>query len=359
MSEQTYEPPQPRALILLIVMGITGVLWDTLDGTFQPAWLSWTGLTLACTLYVMAVLSRFSPHPERGRLFLAGMAVVVVPLGVYYGDGWHYWFILLGAVGGIVLTGPPLRISLPVLGLLTAAVTWWQGVGIEGVMAFAWAAFSVGAVLALVLNLHAVIAEVRQTRQRLAEAAVAEERLRFSRDLHDLLGHTLSVIVVKAEAVRRLAGRDPDQAAAQAADIEAVGRQALTEVREAVTGYRSGGLAVELDRARGALAAAGVSVVVRRTGAPLAAQAEALLGWVVREGVTNIIRHSGASSAEISLAGSSVTIRDNGLTAAPAASGGSGLRGLSERLAQAGGHVSAGPLPSGGFELSASLPSTD
>ncbi|WP_214324939.1 sensor histidine kinase [Nonomuraea sediminis] len=359
MSEQNYEPPEPRALILLVLMGITGVVWDTVDGTFQPAWLSWTGLLLACALYVTAVLSRFGSHPGRSRLAVAGMAVVVVLLGVHYGDGWHYMFIQLGAAIGIVLTGPPLRISLPVLSLLTAAVTWWHGVGIQGVMAFSWSTFSVGAVLALVLNLHAIIAEVRHTRQRLAEAAVAEERLRFSRDLHDLLGHTLSVIVVKAEAVRRLVARHPDQAAAQAADIEAVGRQALTEVREAVTGYRSGGLAVELDRAREALAAAGVSVVVRRTGPPLAAQAEALLGWVVREGVTNIIRHSGASTAEISLSGSSVTIRDNGLTAAPAASGGSGLRGLSERLAQAGGHITAGPLTTGGFELTATFPPTD
>ena len=95
-------------------------------------------------------------------------------------------------------------------------------------------------VTATVLSLFDTIQELNATRQELARSAVEKERLRFSRDLHDLLGHTLSVVVVKAEAVRRLAPRDLDAALAQAADIEAVGRQALTEIREAVTGLPRG-----------------------------------------------------------------------------------------------------------------------
>ena len=146
--------------------------------------------------------------------------------------------------------------------------------------------------------------------------AVEQERLRFSRDLHDLLGHTLSVIVVKSEAARRLAPRDLDAALAQVTDIESVGRQALTEIREAVTGYREGSLATELDRARSALSAAGIEPVVRRSGPPLAPQTEALLGWVVREAVTNVVRHSGATRCEITVDGTPdrvrLTVADNG-----------------------------------------------
>jgi two-component system sensor histidine kinase DesK len=176
--------------------------------------------------------------------------------------------------------------------------------------------------------------------------------------------------VVKAEAARRLAGRDMDAALGQVADIEAVGRQALTEIREAVTGYREGSLATELDRARSALAASDIEAVLQESGPPLPPQTEALLGWVVREGVTNVVRHSGATLARIELHAADgqarLTITDDGRgpTPPPAAPGttatlprtGTGLRGLTERLAAAGGSLTTGPAPSGGFRVTAVLP---
>lgn len=221
----------------------------------------------------------------------------------------------------------------------------------------------------MVITLFHAVEQLKATRQELARSAVAQERLRFSRDLHDLLGHTLSVVVVKSEAARRLAHRDLDAALGQIADIEAVGRQALTEVRAAVTGYREGSLSTELDRARSALTASGIEVVVRESGPPLPPQTEALLGWVVREGVTNVVRHSGAARATIDLrtggGRAELTITDDG--AGPAAPGerphaagtGTGLRGLTERLAAAGGSLSSGPLPGGGFRVAAVLPAED
>ena len=109
------------------------------------------------------------------------------------------------------------------------------------------------------------VAELRRTRAELARVAVAEERERFSRDLHDLLGHTLSVMVVKAQAVRRLAAQDPDAAAAHAADIEQIGRQALVDVRQAVDAMRAPTLAEELDGARRALDAAGIATTVEES----------------------------------------------------------------------------------------------
>jgi two-component system, NarL family, sensor histidine kinase DesK len=201
-------------------------------------------------------------------------------------------------------------------------------------------------------------------RQPLALRAVEKERLRFSRDLHDLLGHTLSVIVVKSEAARRLASRDLDAALAQITDIESVGRQALTEIREAVTGYREGSLTTELDRARSALTAAGIEPVVHRSGPPPVPQTEALLGWVVREAVTNAVRHSGGTRCEITLDGTPervrLTVTDNGAGGAGAEPvpgiGGTGLKGLTERLAAAGGSLRAGPSPRGGFTVTAELP---
>ena len=130
---------------------------------------------------------------------------------------------------------------------------------------------------------------------------LTEERERFSRDLHDLLGHTLSVMVVKAQAVRRLVAQDPDAAAEHAADIEQIGRQALVDVRQAVDAMRAPTLAEELDGARRALDAAGIATTVVESVTP-SPDADAVLAWVVREGATNVLRHSGASACRIASA---------------------------------------------------------
>lgn len=342
-----------RSFLAFALIGV-GVVWDTVDGAFDPAWLSWAALAAAVALYSAAVLLAFGGDRRRALWALAGHVAVVVVMSWFYGSGWFYLFPLAAIACGTVLPARRVRAAMIALAVVTALVAWHGGRGIETILALGWGTFSAGVVVALILNMDKVITELRETRQLLAETAVAEERLRFSRDLHDLLGHTLSVIVVKAEAVRRLVPRDPAQAAAQAADIEAVGRQALTEVREAVTGYRRGSLADELGRARAALDAAGVALEVRQEDGGLSAQEEALLGWVVREGVTNVIRHSGASSVLITLSGRTVTVRDDG-TAVQEDGGGSGLRGLRERLAQAGGSLHAGPHQDGGFELTARL----
>lgn len=247
-------------------------------------------------------------------------------------------------------------ITFPLV-LGTGAVTFWRD-GWDS-LGIVYGTFISVMVTAAILALDETVRQLRATREELARTAVEKERLRFSRDLHDLLGHTLSVIVVKSEVVRRLAPRDLDAALAQVADIESVGRQALTEIREAVTGYREGSLATELDRARDALSTAGIEPVVRRSGPLLEPQTEALLSWVVRESATNAVRHSGATRCEIDLSGSAdrvrLTVTDNGRGPA-AGTPGSGLRGLRERVAAAGGTLDSGPAPRRGFRVTAELP---
>jgi two-component system sensor histidine kinase DesK len=164
--------------------------------------------------------------------------------------------------------------------------------------------------------------------------------------------------------------RDPAQAEQQAMDIEDIGRGALSEVRQAIAGYRGRGLARELEAARTTLADAGIAAEVRQDGPPVPAGADALLGWVVREGVTNVIRHSGARQCQVDVhsedARVTVTVSDDGGGAPPlpsgagappaAAGGGHGLKGLRERLAADGGTLEAGPRPGGGFRLTAAVP---
>src|SRR5262249_22193941 len=154
---------------------------------------------------------------------------------------------------------PLLAVVLAVLGCLTiATIGLVKGVDIGTYLSIVLGTALSCSVVVAIRQMTRLIRELQTTREQLAVAARAPERLRFSRDLHDLLGHTLSLIVVKAEVVRRVAARDPAAAAAQAADIEQVGRRALVEIREAVTGYREAGLTSELARARSALASAGV-----------------------------------------------------------------------------------------------------
>ncbi|MFD8537760.1 sensor histidine kinase [Streptomyces rubrogriseus] len=359
--ERMGPPPTGFTLLPWLLMGL-GSLANIFQGNSANPWIGGLGLFVFNSLYIYVAFRSFDKELRESpstRLALAAMALVTCGLALAYGGSWLLFFPLLGLAAGAALRGRWLGRwgwSLAVVaGAVAGVKDGWTGLNI------AYGTFLSTMVTAAILSLSDAVRQLRAAREELATRAVAEERLRFSRDLHDLLGHTLSVIVVKSEAARRLAPRDLDAALTQITDIESVGRQALTEVREAVTGYREGSLGTELDRARSALSAADVDPVVRRSGPPLPPQAEALLGWVVREAVTNVVRHSGASRCEIAVAGSAdrvrLTVTDDGTGAAVSARGpGTGLTGLRERLAAAGGSLTAGVAPRGGFSVTAELP---
>jgi two-component system, NarL family, sensor histidine kinase DesK len=195
-------------------------------------------------------------------------------------------------------------------------------------------------------------------REQIARLAVGEERLRFARDLHDLLGHSLSVIALKSELAGRLIKTTPGLAAHEVTDIEKVAREALREVREVVAGYRQPTLAAELAGAHEVLTAAGIGYRVDRDHAALPPAVEAVLAWTVREGVTNVMRHSQATRCAIRISNkdrhATVEVVDDGRGGIPEA--GSGLRGLEERVLERGGTLTAEPLPHGGFRLRVTLP---
>ncbi|WP_372337729.1 sensor histidine kinase [Streptomyces sp. MK5] len=356
-------PPTGFSLLPWLLMGL-GSLSNILQGKTPNPWIGGVGLLAFNSLYIHIVFRAFDRERREAvstRVALLLMGLVTTGLALGYGGSWLLFFPLLGLATGAILRGPWLGRTGVLLSVFAGSVSavhdGWDGINI------AYATFLSTMVTAAILSLSEAVRELRAAREELARRAVEEERLRFSRDLHDLLGHTLSVIVVKSEAARRLAPRDMGAALTQITDIESVGRQALTEIREAVTGYREGSLSTELDRARSALTAAGIEPVVRRSGPPLTPQTEALLGWVVREAVTNAVRHSGASRCEITVAGTDervlLTVADNGdgTSAQPAVEGvgGTGLKGLTERLATAGGSLWAGPSPRG-FTVTAELP---
>ncbi|MCH5676219.1 sensor histidine kinase [Streptomyces sp. CME 23] len=357
-------PANGFALIPWLLMGL-GALSNLFQGKTPNPWIGGLGLFTFNSLYIYVAFRSFDKVKRREtstRVALLLMFLLTTALAVGYGGNWLMFFPLLGLATGATVRGQWLGragLSLAVFAGVVSALRE----GSDGVT-IAYGTFLSTMVTAAILSLSEAVRELRAAREELAHQAVEKERLRFSRDLHDLLGHTMSVIVVKSEAARRLAPRDLDAALGQITDIEAVGRQALTEIREAVTGYREGSLGTELDRARSVLTAAGVEPVVTRSGAPLAPQSEALLGWVVREAVTNVVRHSGATRCEIGVAASAehvrLTVSDNGDGEPPVPPatgvGGTGLKGLTERLAAAGGSLTASPGPRGGFTVTAELP---
>jgi two-component system, NarL family, sensor histidine kinase DesK len=201
--------------------------------------------------------------------------------------------------------------------------------------------------------------QLRQAREEVGRLAVAEERLRFARDLHDLLGHSLSVIVLKAELAGRLGAADPERAAGEIRDVERVAREALREVREAVGGYRQLALGHELESARATLGAAGIEARFQSLAGRLPTPVDSTLAWALREGVTNVIRHSRAAHAEIRVLRSNdhveLELLDDGV-GCDGCDHGNGLRGLRERVAARDGTLTAGPRPEGGFRLAVSLP---
>ncbi|GAA4617639.1 sensor histidine kinase [Actinoallomurus liliacearum] len=296
---------------------------------------------------------------RRTWVLLGTVTAMAIGFPLVFDGQWDGLPIYLGV--GYAMTLPPAWAMRGVLAatVLTAALCLATHVGSATCVLLTFQTLSIGLIMLGFRGSRMLIAQLQEARGEVARLAANEERLRIARDLHDLLGHTLSLIVLKSEVAVRIADRDPARSLGEMKDIETVARQALTDVRAAVSGYRRRDLAEELDNARGVLVAAEIEPAISTSGTPLPDGVDDLFAWAVREGVTNIVRHSRARTADISVtrvgADAVLQISDDG--AGPAADGGSpgvggnGLTGLGERVALAGGSVESGRGPNGGFRL--------
>lgn len=205
-----------------------------------------------------------------------------------------------------------------------------------------------------------VMWEADRAREVEARLAVAEERLRFGRDLHDVMGRNLAVIALKSELAVRLAKRGRPEAVDQMVEVQRIAQESQREVREVVRGYREADLAVELAGAQGVLEAAGIDCRVSGSSAGLPVSVQSALGWVVREATTNVLRHGDAQRCDITLTitdeRTSLVVENDGVPeAAPDGRKGSGLAGLRERLAAVGGTLDF-TSGDGRFRLAAEVP---
>ncbi|MEU6281161.1 histidine kinase [Streptomyces sp. NPDC047028] len=322
------------------------------------------GLTAFVGFYLTLVFRNMGrPFSARAVIvLLAVLCVLAVFLAGTLGTPWLGLFVYLSVACGATL---PLRAAYWAIPG-SAALMYLVGLyaGEDQAIGLVVLVLLIGFAMTGIRQLVRTTVELREARATVAQLAANEERLRLARDLHDLLGHSLSLITLKSELAGRMLPGDPAKAAQQVADIEQVSRQALVDVREAVTGYRRPRLAAELAGTRVALTAAGVTAEVPAepdlTG--VGEDAESALAWVLREAVTNVVRHSGADRCVVQLLHRQtldgprleLSVEDNG-SGGSGTGPGNGLTGLAERLEKAGGTLEAGRARRG-FRLVARVP---
>ncbi len=302
-----------------------------------------------------------------GVLAMVVMGVLLVPTN----SGATTFLIYAAAAAGKVRPRKRALALLGVVGVAIVAAFFTSTVP----MPYTWAAFVPAFVFAPLVGLGtiyevergAVNAKLRMAQEEVEQLATIAERERIARDLHDLLGHTLSTITLKSELAARLVARDPDRAELEMRDVERLSRETLSEVRSAVSGYRSSGLAGELANAKLALEAAGIEFDYFTAPLPLKPAVEGVLASALREAVTNVVRHAQAKRCQVTLEddGAYVLLRveDDGVGAASgnhdATSSGIGLSAMQERVRALGGQVTLTPTRSAalsGMRLEVAVP---
>ncbi|MFJ8541806.1 sensor histidine kinase [Streptomyces sp. NPDC093586] len=329
----------------------------------QPVRLLWALAALTAVIAVAAIgLAERGPGGQDVDSAAGGIFGGVLCFGAgTITLGVHNRRRVVAVVGGFAFGAGVVSFPLGMPGLASLMVACFVLVG-GGFLAFT-SIFSVW-----LLNAVYALDEARETRARLA---VAEERLRFGRDLHDVMGRNLAVIALKSELAVQLSRRGRPEAVEQMIEVQRIAQESQREVRDVVRGYREADLEVELAGARGVLIAAGIDCEVRGDTAGLPAEVQSALGWVVREAATNVLRHGDAERCAVVVRLSEgrvvLTVENDGVTepagagspgvrGGPGTSGGSGLAGLRERLSAVGGTLEAGPTGKGVFRLTAEVP---
>jgi two-component system, NarL family, sensor histidine kinase DesK len=374
-------------------------------GTALEQVLVFAGAAVFVACYVILVIRwRGQPRAPTPLLLFAVMLAVSAALTIFQASGWGFLFTYCAACAALVASAG--FWAVVACAVLAGVCTALGGANGGTVVGFVASSAGVGLLMLVMRDLRVRNMELNEARAELADMAVAEERERFARDLHDLLGHSLSVIALKAELAGRLLADGPPDAAREVAELEQVARTALGEVREAVSGYHQPTLEGELAGARMALAAAGIEADVEQAQVTLDPAVEAVLAWAVREGATNVIRHSGARRCALkisaSLTDATVEVIDDGPgggvpshagvpsyagvatgggvaagggvasgatsgagVATPVGGGGRGsfrsvgghgLAGLAERAELLNGRIEAGSLADGGYRLAVTVP---
>jgi len=358
-KQNLFVPMRLRENFLSRYIWLIYSLFFFIQPILQPSWREWAYFI---PFYLLFLFVYIYPeyNPRAGAWCLLGMLV----LGLVYipiNPGVAGIYIFVAAFVPFVIASLPL--ALTALGVLAGIIClhgWYFHQH-----SYIWGPIAVIATVVGAANLaHArekrAGAKLLRAQEEIEHLATVAERERIARDLHDVLGHTLSMITLKAELAGKLLTSDPARAAIEIADVEQTARRALAEVREAVGGYRAQGLPAELARARQTLGAAGVELDADTPPQNVPPGEETVLALIVREAVTNIVRHARATSCRVRFVTAKdqilLVIKDNGQGAVNKE--GNGLRGMRERAEALGGQFSwqSGSGLTRGLELRIQLP---
>lgn len=313
------------ASVWLVVLLVPAVIMVAVDGITSRTVAGIALLVLFCVVYALAF-----GFMERGYLLWVG-ALVAVGVATWLVVG-AYGVYLMPFYVAVVAFPLPVTVSLPLTVLIVAGssalVFHVEPDAMPGALGATLAAPVMIFVVAMVTRRH-------EERERLEhELAISQERETIAVDVHDLLGHSLTVVTLKSELAGRLVDTDPEAAKEELAQITRISRTALAEVRSTVTRMRSPDLAGEVDAARRALTTAGIDAELPSDVSVAGVNAR-LFSWVIREGVTNVVRHSRATRCEVTMTGDRVQVSDDGVGCSGEA--GNGLTGLRRRVEDAGG----------------------
>lgn len=333
-------PPGVGKAPYLWAFWLLGLLWKYVGG--RPGPLELAALVLTVIVFLPLYFTSFWPGTRRLLMVMLATCLLGVLWAPYNHSAGIFFVFAACMCAGIA---PTRRAYLALGGVMALAGAVGFLIGMPA-LTYMLPTLAIGPAVGVAAIMDAGLRRSREQLLRKQEEvehmATIAERERISRDLHDLLGHTLSLITLKAELAGKLAGRDIDACKREIGDIERSARNALAEVRAAVTGYRLTGLQHELATARASLAAAGIEMNTEVARFTVPAAAENVMALALREAVTNIIRHAGASHCRVSLAleGGVILFRiaDNG-AGGQAIRSGNGLNGMKERVSAIGGQL--------------------
>ena len=361
-------PRMARGIVVIVfgglfVTGFLRILYATDEVTPVVSSALYSAVLLGLQLFYFRRPRRRRPDATTYLVLLVQAALVYLPMIFQFGQA---WVGLPGFLAGsLLLALPPVAAWTGFAAVVASiAVAQWQFTGLFLDVSYATVSTIITGLVVYGLTwLAGLVVQLHNARNELAQLAVAQERLRFARDLHDLLGYSLSAITLKSELTRRLVLSQPDKAEDELAEVLDISRRALADVRAVASGYRELSLEAEARSARSVLVDAEVDVRMDIKYGELPMQVRTVLAIVLREGVTNVLRHSKAERCDITIRRERDQVRleigNDGVPEAPtepAPHGGSGIQNLSVRVAALGGTLTTGVDEDGWFRLRATTP---
>jgi two-component system sensor histidine kinase DesK len=342
------------AIFLVYLLQTVGAVADHSTGAAEVVGYVLVGLF--CAVYLFCLVSLYSAAPRRFWWGFGVLVAISVAEMFFAHEGAFTMFVYIGVLAIALLDrrAMPIVAALIVIPLVLPPLVpaWHAGPDYDD-------AFSVAIILLAMFAFFGMMrANVALTHARAAIAGLAaeNERNRIARDLHDILGHSLTSITLKAGLAKRLTASDPQQAAVEIGEVEELSRHALSDVRAAVVGYREVRLSGELATGRDLLRTLGLTADFPASATDVDARYQELFGWVLREALTNVVRHSHAHVCTVRLGTDWIEVVDDGVGSWTLP--GSGLAGLGERVRAAGGELTAGPAVPVGWRLRVEMGAT-